>query len=353
MSFRVADWGSVDGETVQLWTLDTATGMRLRVTNYGTIITELHVPGRNGTFVDVVLGKPGVQDYVQGSQYFGCTAGRCANRIGGGQFSIDGTAFQVTCNNGRNCLHGGAKGFDKVVWSGSASVEDGCPQITFTYTSKSGEEGFPGTVTASVTYALTASNQLIVDMTANTDTATVVNLAHHSYWNLSGHSSGTVLDHALQIMASHYTPVNDELITTGEILPVNGTPFDFRSSKPIGRDIGKLPSHGDSAVGYDHNWCVDGDAGTLRPAALLSSAVTGISMLVSSNQAGIQCYSGNYLDGTPGKNGAVYRQQHGLCLETQAYPDSINKQSVPGWPDVVLRSHQRYHHRMEHTFTVD
>lgn len=353
MSFSVTDWGSVAGVPVQLWTLENATGMRMRVTNYGTIITELHVPGRNGVSVDVALGRSCVQDYAEGGQYFGCTVGRCANRISRGQFSIDGAVFEVTCNNGRNCLHGGADGFDKAVWSTVASAEDGTPKIVFTRTSKDGEEGFPGTVVATVTYALTPQNELIVDMAATSDAATVVNLAHHTYWNLSGHGSASVLDHELQIMASHYTPVDAERITTGEILPVADTAFDFRAAKTIGRDIGALPSTEEDPGGYDHNWCVDGEPGVLRPAALLRSPVTGISMLVCSNQAGVQCYTGNFLDGISGKHGALYRKQSSVCLETQAYPDCINKQGKEGWMDAVLRPGQLYHHRMVHTFTLD
>ena len=352
-AFSVTDWGSVDGKPVQLWTLDSGAGLRLRVTNYGTIITELHVPDRTGKPVDVVLGRPTVQDYVERTQYFGCTAGRCANRIGKGQFTIDGKAFQVTCNNGPNCLHGGAKGFDKVVWEGKASLDQGMPKVVFTYTSKDGEEGFPGTVQATVTYTLTPLNQLLVDMSATTDAPTVVNMAHHSYWNLAGHASGTVLDHELQLMAGSYTPVDAALITTGEIKPVDGTPLDFRVAKPIGRDIGQLPATKDDPGGFDHNWCVDGASGTMRPAALLRSPSTGISMLVSSNQPGIQFYSGNFLDGIPGKDGATYRKHDGLCLETQAYPDSINKQGKAGWPNVVLRPGQRYDHRMVHRFSAE
>lgn len=352
-AFSVTDWGSVDGKPVQLWTLDSGSGLRMRVTNYGTIITELHAPDRTGKPVDVVLGRPTVQDYVERTQYFGCTAGRCANRIGKGQFAIDGKAFQVTCNNGPNCLHGGAKGFDKVVWEGKASLDQGMPKVVFTYTSKDGEEGFPGTVQATVTYTLTPLNQLLVDMSATTDAPTVVNMAHHSYWNLAGHASGTVLDHELQLMAGSYTPVDAALITTGEIKPVDGTPLDFRMAKPIGRDIGQLPATKDDPGGFDHNWCVDGASGTMRPAALLRSPSTGISMLVSSNQPGIQFYSGNFLDGIPGKDGATYRKHDGLCLETQAYPDSINKQGKAGWPNVVLRPGQRYDHRMVHRFSAE
>jgi aldose 1-epimerase len=335
MSVSVEDWGAADGVPVRLWTLRSATGMKMRVTNYGTIIRELYVPGRGGTLVDVVLGRQALQDYVEQTQYFGCTVGRCANRICRGEFSIDGAAFAATRNNGANCLHGGAKGFDKMVWDAEASVEDGAPKIVFSYTSRHGEEGFPGNVAATVIYTLTPHNVLRVEMSATTDAPTIVNLAHHSYWNLSGHSSGTVLDHELQIMASCYTPVDAALIPTGDILPVAGTPFDFRLPKTIGRDISMLPPTADDPGGFDHNWCVDGTAGDMRRCALLHSAATGISMRVCSNQAGVQCYSGNFLDGIPGKDGAIYRKQDSVCLETQAYPDSANRGGRQGWPDVV------------------
>jgi aldose 1-epimerase len=351
-SIEVSDWGTLEGKTVHLWTLKNAAGMTMKVSDYGTIVTELWVPDAKGQMVDVVLGRPSLQAYIERTQYFGCTAGRCANRIAKGQFTIDGKACQVTCNNGPNCLHGGAKGFDKRLWDGKAGMVNGDPSITFTYVSAAGEEGFPGTCTAKVTYTLTAKNELAVDMQATADAPTCVNLAHHTYWNLGGQGSGSILDHELTLNADRYTPVDAALITTGEITDVAGTPLDFRKQKAIGADFAKLPATKDDPGGYDHNFVVNGAAGSMRTCATVRSPKTGIVMTVSSDQPGIQFYSGNFLDGVPGKGTATYAKNDGLCLETQAFPDSINKQGKPGWPDVVLRPGKTYAHRMVHAFTA-
>lgn len=350
--FSVVEWGTLDGKPVHLWTLTNSNGMRMKVSDYGTIITELWVPDAKGKPVDVVLGRPSLQAYVDRTQYFGCTAGRCANRIAQGKFSIDGAPHQVTCNNGPNSLHGGARGFDKRLWKGKASLRDGEPEVTFTYESADGEEGYPGTCWAKVTYRLTDRNELAIDMQATAGAATVCNLAHHSYWNLGGQGSGTILDHELQVFADRYTPVDATLITTGEIVPVEGTPLDFRTAKPVGRDIAKLPASKDDPGGYDHNLVVNGAPGSMRPCAVVRSPKTGIVMAISSDQPGIQFYSGNFLDGIPGKEGAAYGKNDGLCLETQAFPDSINKQGKPGWPDVILRPGKTYRHSMVHAFST-
>ena len=351
-SIEVSDWGTLEGKIVHLWTLKNAAGMTMKVSDYGTIVTELWVPDATGQMVDVVLGRPSLQAYIERTQYFGCTAGRCANRIAKGQFTIDGKACQVTCNNGPNCLHGGAKGFDKRLWDGKAGMVNGDPSITFTYVSAAGEEGFPGTCTAKVTYTLTARNELAVDMQATTDAPTCVNLAHHTYWNLGGQGSGSILDHELTLNADRYTPVDAALITTGEIADVAGTPLDFRKQKAIGKDFAQLPATKDDPGGYDHNFVVNGAAGSMRTCATVRSPRTGIVMTVSSDQPGIQFYSGNFLDGVPGKGTATYAKNDGLCLETQAFPDSINKQGKPGWPDVVLRPGKTYSHRMVHAFSA-
>jgi aldose 1-epimerase len=351
-SIEVTDWGTLEGKPVHLWTLKNAAGMTMKVSDYGTIVTELWVPDAKGQMVDVVLGRPSLQAYIERTQYFGCTAGRCANRIAKGQFTIDDKACQVTCNNGPNCLHGGAKGFDKRLWDGKAGIVNGDPSITFTYVSAAGEEGFPGTCTAKVTYTLTARNELAVDMQATTDAPTCVNLAHHTYWNLGGQGSGSILDHELTLNADRYTPVDAALITTGEITDVAGTPLDFRKQKTVGTDFAKLPATKDDPGGYDHNFVVNGAAGSMRNCATVRSPRTGIVMTVSSDQPGIQFYSGNFLDGVPGKGTATYAKNDGLCLETQAFPDSINKQGKAGWPDVVLRPGKTYSHRMVHAFTA-
>lgn len=351
-SITSQDWGTVDGKPVHLWTLKNATGMVADVTDYGTIVVALKVPDRQGKFIDVVLGRPSAADYVARTQYFGCTAGRCANRIAAGKFSIDGNPYVLATNNGVNHLHGGTKGFDKVVWSGSPAMTPDGPSITFTYRSADGEEGYPGNVDATVIYTLTNTNELRVRMSATTDKPTVVNLAHHTYWNLNGQGSGSVLDHELMINADRYTPVDATLITTGDIKPVAGTPLDFRTAKTVRKDFAELPATKDDPGGYDHNFVVNGAAGTLRTCAALHSPKTGVTMKVASDQPGIQFYSGNFLDGIPGKDGTTYGKNDALCLETQAFPDSINKQGKQGWPDVVLRPGQVYQHTMVHSFTA-
>ncbi|MFM7052392.1 MAG: aldose epimerase family protein [Planctomycetota bacterium] len=346
------DWGEVDGKPVHLWTLRNGNGLEAEITDYGTIIVSLKVPDAQGSIADVVLGRESAADYVARTQYFGCTAGRCANRIAGGKFSIDGKEFTLATNNGANHLHGGVKGFDKVVWKGEGKVVNGVATVEFTYRSKDGEEGYPGNVDAKVVYALTPQNTLDVTMTATTDAPTVVNMAHHSYWNLAGHGSGDILGHVLMIPASRYTPVDGTLITTGEIAPVKGTPLDFTAVKLIGQDFAKMPATKDDPGGYDHNFVLDQKpaAGGLWLSAVLIDPKSGRSMQIWSDQPGIQFYTGNFLDGIPGKGGAVYQKNGALCLETQAFPDSINKQGKDGWPNVVLRPGQTYTHRMSHRF---
>ena len=348
------DWGEVDGQPVHLWTLNNGNGMEAEITDYGTIVVSLKMTDGKGGMVDVVLGRESAADYVARTQYFGCTAGRCANRIAGGKFTIDGRESTLATNNGANHLHGGTKGFDKVVWKGEGKLVDGVPTVEFTYRSKDGEEGYPGNVDAKVVYALTPQNTLDVTMSATTDAPTVVNMAHHSYWNLAGHGSGDILGHMLMIPAKSYTPVDGSLITTGEITPVAGTPLDFTAVKPIGKDFAQLPATKDDPGGYDHNFVLDKKPSQdgLWLGAILIEPKSGRTMEVWSNQPGIQFYTGNFLDGIPGKGGAVYQKNGALCLETQAFPDSINKQGKAGWPDVILRPGQTYEHRMRHRFTM-
>ena len=353
------EWGSVDGKPVHLWTLRNAKGMEAEITDYGTIIVSLKVADRNGVFGDVVLGRPSVADYVERTQYFGCTVGRCANRIAKGRFAIDGTEYTLATNNGANHLHGGNKGFDKVVWKGEAKMTESGPSITFTYRSPDGEEGYPGNLDATVVYTLTDANELRVDMTATTDKATPVNLAHHTYWNLAGHGSGDILGHLLMIPARRYTPVDASLITTGEIATVKGTPLDFTVIKPIGRDFGMVPPTADDPGGLDHNLVLDRTPllNGLWLSALLMDPKSGRTMEIWSNQPGIQLYTGNFLDGIPGKEGAVYQKHGAVCLETQAFPDSVNKRNADGsmkegWPEVVLRPGETYRHSMVHRFSA-
>ena len=353
-SISKKDWGEVDGKPVQLWTLKNGKGMEAEITNYGTIIVSLKVPDVKRGAVDVVLGRESAKDYVERTQYFGCTAGRCANRIAGGKFSIDGKEFTLATNNGANHLHGGVKGFDKVVWDGESRMTRSGPSVVFKYRSKDGEEGYPGNVDATVVYTLTGANELKVEMAATTDQPTCVNLAHHSYWNLAGHDSGDVLGHMLSIPAKSYTPVDASLITTGEIAPVANTPLDFNIMKAIGQDFAKMPATKDDPGGYDHNFVLDQTPtqGGLWLSAILHEPKSGRTMEIWSNQPGIQFYTGNFLDGIPGKGGAVYQKNGALCLETQAFPDSINKQGKAGWPSVVLKPGETYSHTMVHRFTT-
>lgn len=352
MTIERADFGVANGQPVSLYTLTNKHGLTARITNYGAIVTELHVPDRNGRLDDVVLGFDTLAEYVDHNPYFGCMAGRCANRIANGRFTLDGVTHQLNTNNGPHHLHGGVKGFDKVVWSATpVSTPDG-PSLRLTYLSPDGEEHYPGNLLVSVIYTLTHDNALRVETTATTDAPTIVNIVHHSYWNLAGHASGTILGHVLQLPASNYTPADATLIPTGSIAPVAGTPFDFTMPKAMGADIGQLPASGDDPGGYDLNFVVDGDPSAMRLAAIVHDPASGRVMTIHADQPGIQFYTGNFLNDVPGKGGAVYPRHGGFCLETQKFPDSINKEGRPGWPSVILRPGQTYRHVMEHRFST-
>jgi len=335
-------WGWLAGRPVRRWTLVNERGLMLRAIELGTIVTELHVPDSTGRFADVVLGRESLEAYTAGHPYFGCTAGRCANRLAFGRLPVDGRVHQLAPNEPPHHLHGGVRGFDKMPWTGRGWWGPRGPELRFQRTSPDGEEGYPGTVIATVRYRLTDAGAFEVEMTATTDAPTVVNLAHHSYWNLGGHASGTILDHELRIAASGFTPVDPTLIPTGEIAPVAGTVFDFRGGKPIGRDM--------APRGWDHNFVLDGPSGELRPVASLRDPASGRAMELSTDQPGLQVYSGHLLDGVAGKRGAVYGRCAGLCLETQLFPNAANEAGRPGWPDPVLRPGTTYRHRMIHRF---
>ncbi len=346
-------WGEVDGEEVFLYTLKNSQGMLARITNYGTILTELHVPGRNGETADVVLGFDRLEDYVSGHPYFGCTVGRVANRIGGGSFRLDGKEYTLARNNGPSHLHGGEVGFDKKVWQVTTEEESHeSVSLTLEYTSPSGEEGYPGELTASVTYTLTGNNELKLEMVARSDAPTIVNLANHSYWNLAGHDAADSLGHQLSLRAEAYTATDPFRVPTGEIALVEGTPLDFTRPKTLGQDIGQLPgiTEGDPG-GYDHNYVLLGQPGQLRLAARVVEPISGRSMEVHTTAPGVQLYSGNFLDGSlKGKGGAVYKKHAGFCLETQHYPDAINKEGRPDWPSVILRPGDIYRHEVVFSF---
>ena len=347
-----ADYGTVDGKTVQLYTLTNKNGLTMKVTNYGTIITELHVPDKAGKLGDIVLGYGTVDEYVKATPYFGATVGRIANRIKGAEFKLDGKAYKLAANNGPHNLHGGKKGWDKVIWDAETAETPDGPEIRFGYTSKDGEEGFPGTVKAKVVYALNNKNELVVTMSAETDKTTIVNMAHHTYWNLGGHGSGTIKDHELTLFSDEYTPsapvANADPVPDGKVKAVKGTPYDFTTAKLIGKD---LEAAGGKPIGFDDNWIVRGDVNKLRPAAKVKDPKSGRVLTLEADQPGIQFYSGKFLDGSNKGKGATYKQYDGLCLETQKYPNAIN---VPAWKDqVILKPGQTYKHVMVHRFSVE
>ena len=319
-----------DGKAVTEFTLTNAHGMVAKIINYGGIITALHVPDRNGTFGDVVLGLNSLAEYEAGHPYFGALIGRYGNRIGKSTFALDGKQYTLAVNNEPNALHGGLKGFDKQVWDAKEISSSAGAAIELTYLSPDGEEGYPGNLSVTVVYTLTDDNALQIDYRATTDKATVVNLTNHSYFNLSGNGSGTVYDQIVQINADRYTPVNDALIPTGELAPVAGTPFDFRSPKVIN---GGLRSSHPQVVygrGYDHNFVLNRKGSGLEQAARVYAPATGRALEVWTTEPAMQFYTGNFVDGTlVGSSGGIYRQGDGLCLETQHYPDSPNQANFP------------------------
>ncbi len=349
-SIQSVAWGNVDGKPVTLFTLRNKHGLTMKVANYGGVITELKVPDRNGKLDDIVLGFDDLKSYVNKNPHFGAIIGRVANRISGARFTFEGKTYPLAANDGKNSLHGGAKGWDKVVWDAEAFESPAGPALRLTYTSKDGEEGYPGTIRAKNTYTLSDDNELRVEMEATSEKDTVVSMAHHSYWNLAGHASGTVLEHEVQIHADKYTPADPKTKTSsGAIASVKGTPYDFNTPKPIGRD---LKAVGGDPVGFDMNYVVNGDPHQLREAIRVKDPKSGRVLSLSGDQPGLQFYSGNYLDGTNvGKGGTVYAQYTGFCVETQNFPNAIN---IPAWQSqVVLKAGQTYKSTMVHAFTTE
>jgi aldose 1-epimerase len=329
-----------DGRPVTRFTLANAAGVTVRLTDYGARVVGVEMPDRAGNVADIVLGHDTLDGWRRDTAYFGATVGRYANRIGGARFTLDGRAYVLTANEGPNQLHGGRHGFDQVAWDAAPVQCDDAVGVMLSYLSRAGEEGFPGNLQATVTYWLTRANVLAVVFAATTDAPTVVNLAHHSYWNLAGHAAGSVADHELLIEADAYTPTDDALIPTGALAPVAGTPLDFTQPRRIGDGLAQQPA------GYDHNFVLRGSAGTLRRAARLVAPTSGRALEVFTDQPGMQFYTANHLDGsTEGKGGAVYARHGGLCLETQHFPDSPNR---PAFPSTVLRPSETYRHVMEH-----
>jgi aldose 1-epimerase len=331
-----------DGTAVELFTLKNAHGLVARITNYGTIITELHVPDRHGNLGDVVLGFDNLAQYLQGHPCFGCTVGRVANRIARGRFVLEGKTYTLAINNGPNHLHGGLKGFDKVLWRATPLAG---AAVKFAYTSPDGEEGYPGTLAVEVTICLTDADELRIDYSAATDKPTPVNLTNHSYFNLAGH--GDVLAHELMLAADYYTPANAQLIPTGQIAPVKGTPLDFTTPQPIGSRFSQLTCE---PIGYDNNFVLGGGGKALALAARVYEPGSGRVMELSTTEPGVQLYTANGLDGSlTGKRGAVYRRHAGFCLETQHFPDSVNQ---PKFPSIILRPGQTYRQTTVFMFTT-
>ncbi|MEU6947971.1 aldose epimerase family protein [Streptomyces sp. NPDC046316] len=339
-----------DGTRVHRWTV-AAGGTRLRVLSYGGIVQALEIPDRRGRYANVSLGFDNLEDYVAGSPYFGAIIGRYGNRIAGGAFSLDGSTYRLPVNDDPNSLHGGDKGFDKRVWDVEPYAQGPDTGLTLRYVSADGEMGYPGTLRIRVDYVLTPRGDFRIDYEATTDRATVVNLTNHTYFNLAGEGSGSILDHTLKIAASRYTPVDSTLIPTGELARVAHTPFDFRSGKPIGRDIREAHPQVLFGRGYDHNFALDkGLTDAPQRVVTVTEPVHGRVMEIATTEPGVQFYSGNFLDATlAGTTGKVYRQGDGFCLETQHFPDSPNQ---PSFPSTVLRPGQTYRSTTVHSFAA-
>ncbi|HUN65284.1 MAG TPA: aldose epimerase family protein [Bacteroidota bacterium] len=339
-----------DGTAVDLYTMTASSGMEARVMTYGGIIVSLRVPDRQGNLDDVVLGFDSLRQYVEDSPYFGAIVGRYGNRIAKGSFTLNGKTYRLAVNNGKNHLHGGLRGFDKAVWNAVPAVDGDTVSLTLTYTSKNLEEGYPGTLTTRVIYQLTPHNRLRIVYRAATDAPTVVNLTQHSYFNLAGAGTGDILAHLMTIAADRYTPVDSGLIPTGELAPVEGTPFDFRKPQAIGLRIGQRDPQLERAGGYDHNFVLNGGPG-LKFAARVEEPGSGRVMEVYTTEPGLQFYSGNFLDGhLTGKAGRRYLHRYGFCLETQHFPDSPNH---PSFPTTTLLPGAEYRTETVYAFSAE
>jgi aldose 1-epimerase len=342
MTLRKEPFGRLtDGTAVEKYILATTRGITAELLTYGGILRSLTMPDRRGRTADVTLGFDDLESYATRSPYFGALLGRCANRIAGGTFVIEGTRYRLACNNGPNHLHGGLKGFDKAVWKARPFQKADVAGLALSYVSRDGEEGYPGNLRVEVTVSLSEGGELAFQFSARTDRPTPVNLSQHSYWNLAG--SGTILDHELELNCPFYLPVDPTLIPTGEVLAVAGTPMDFTRSKPVGRDIGKVPG------GYDHCWAGAGAEHAFRHLATLHEPSGGRGLEVWTTLPGLQFYTGNFLDGVVGAGGAVYNRHSGLCLEAEYFPDAVNR---PHFPDCLLEPGRTCNHRIEYRLFV-
>jgi aldose 1-epimerase len=328
---------TADGTVVEIFTLRNRHGMEARIMTYGGIVVSLTAPDRNGEFADIVLGYDNLNEYLKYNPCFGALVGRYANRIGGAKFSLEGKTFTLPKNNGENCLHGGFKGFDKVMWQAKPTETTEGPALELDYLSKAGEEGFPGNLPVKAIYTLTHENELQVEFSATTDAPTICNLTHHSYFNLAG--KGDVLNHELYLNASRFTPINAALVPTGELKSVGGTPFDFRKPAKIGARINEADGQLKLAGGYDHCLVIDKPPDELGLAARIYEPATGRVMEVLSTEPGMQFYTANHLAGITGKDGLVYQPCSAFCIEPEHFPDSPNK---PQFPTTELKPGQIY-----------
>ncbi len=329
-----ADWGESDGKKVYLYTLTNKNGAQVKISNYGGTITSWVTPDSKGNKSSIVLGFNELKGYLAHPPYFGATVGRYGNRIAKGRFTLDGKTYKLAVNNNANALHGGLKGFDKVVWD-AAALADNTPSLTLNYTSKDGEEGYPGNLKTSVKFTLSDDNELKIEYDAETDKATPINLTNHSYFNLTGDVNNTILNHSLMIDADRYTPVDTSLIPTGELKSVKGTPFDFTTPHKIGERIDQVKG------GYDHNFVLNKKGTNLDKVAEVTDSISGRKLEVYTTQPGLQFYSGNFLDGTlKTDDGKPIMQHAALCLETQHFPDSPNE---PSFPSTILKPGEKYH----------
>lgn len=343
---------TADGTPVEIYTLANSHGVMARIMTRGATLVSLAAPDREGKLADVLLGFDDVAGYEgDGNQYFGCTTGRVCNRIAKGKFTLGNKEYSLAINNAPNSLHGGGpRSLDKVVWNAKVldNQEPGTQAVRFRYQSPDGEEGFPGELTIRVTYSLNEQNELRIEYRATTDHTTPVNLTNHAYFNLSGEGSPTVLQHELTLNADRYTPTDDTLIPTGEIAAVEGTPLDFRTPHVIGERITQLD--GTAAIGYDHNYVLNGESGKLRQVARLKDPASGRVLTVQTDQPGIQFYSGNFLKGQAGKGGKTYAHRSAVCLETQHFPDSVNH---PDFPTTILQPGDTYRHTCVYTVSAE
>lgn len=339
-----------DGLPVEIYTLRNKNGVEARIMTYGGILVSLKTPDKSGSFADIVLGYDNLDGYIKRNPYFGSLVGRYGNRIAKGRFSLDGKTYTLaTNNNGHNHLHGGLKGFDKVVWAAKPAESPDGPSLQLNYLSKDGEEGYPGNLSVSAVYTLTQDNALRLDFTATTDKDTICNLTHHSYFNF--HGGDDVMDYVVQINADKFTPTDATMIPTGELRPVTNTPFDFRKPTPIGARINSDEEQIQFAKGYDHNWVFDKPAGQLSPVANVLDKASGRRMEVFTTEPGMQFYAGNFLDGSiTGKAGRKYQHRHGFCMEPQHFPDSPNR---PNFPSVELKPGQIYKNTIVYKFSTE